>query len=179
LGSKRLGKIVERAAKGFVEAAAALHEIRERKLYRGKFKRFEDYCQSVHKISRQYANKLIKAGKIRIEMETIVSKLGLPAPANEGQLRELGRLSDPGERGQAYIEAVEISSDEERLVTARDIRTAVERRRETGQADQTQRPSPTMRIHRAQEVLGKLEIALARGQNPARLVKELRKLLDG
>jgi len=179
---KRLGKIVERAAKNFVEAAAALHEIRERKLYRGRFGRFEDYCQSVHKISRQYANKLISAGKIRVEMETIVSKMGLPAPANEGQLRELGRLGDPEERGQAYIEAVEVSSSEERPVTARDIQAVVERRRQAspaGKASQSRRPSPTAKLHRALEVLGKLEQALAQGRNPARYVKELRELLDG
>jgi hypothetical protein len=32
------------------------------------------------------------AGKIRIEMETIVSKMGLPEPESEAQLREMRRL---------------------------------------------------------------------------------------
>jgi hypothetical protein len=62
-------------------------------------------------------------------METIVSKTGLPVAANEGQLRELGRLSNPEGRKQAYIDAVGMSSDEGRLVTARDIQTVVEKRR--------------------------------------------------
>ena len=35
------------------------------------------------------------AGTIPMEMETIVSKMGLPETENEAQLRGLGRLSDP------------------------------------------------------------------------------------
>jgi len=127
----------------------------------------------VHKISRQYANKLIRAGEIRIEMETIVSKLGLPEPANEAQLR------DPGDRKQAYIDAVEVSKVEERTVTARDIQTAADKRRQTDQAGQKRSPSPTARLLRAGAVLDELEEALAQGRDPAGLVKKLRKLLGG
>ena len=96
---------------------------------------------------RQYANKLIKVGKIRVEMETIVSKMGLPELANEGQLRELGRLSDPEERGHAYIEAVGMSSDWDRMVTARDIQTVAEKRRRCPSSASTSSTYHHERIH--------------------------------
>jgi protein gp37 len=175
---KRLEKVVERAVKTFVEAAAALYEIRDRKLYRGKFKRFEDYCQSVHKISRQYANKLIKAGKIRIEMETIVSKMGLPEPENEAQLRELGRISDPEQRAAVYIEAIEVGvADGDREITARDIQVEVDKRLGRGPARSgRKRLTPSERLGQARAIVEELEEVLEQGEDPAKL---LRKLLAG
>ena len=38
-----------------------------------------------------------------MEMETIVSKMGLPEPENEAQLRKLGRIGDPDQRTEAYV----------------------------------------------------------------------------
>jgi len=127
---ERLDRIVSKVAKHFVEAAAALYEIRERRLYRAKHRTFEDYCQSVHQISRQYANKLIKAGRIRLELEPIVSRLDLPMLDNEAQLRELARVSDPKDREEVLVAAVEVvAKDDPGGLTARAIRDQVDARR--------------------------------------------------
>ena len=79
-----------------IHAAEALYEIRSRRLYRDSHATFEDYCQEVHvhEMSRNDANHLILAGRIRAEMAPIVTKLGLPEPSNEAQFRELARLKE-------------------------------------------------------------------------------------
>ncbi len=178
---KRLDKIVSKAARTFVDASAALYEIRERRLYRAKHGTFADYCETVHQISRQYANKLIKAGRIRREMETIVSKRGLPMPDNEGQLRELARLSDPKEREEVLVAAVEIVNreDGDGHLTARAIRQVVDARSDgEGARPSTSRPpTPVQRLTSAREALEELESALEKGADPRKALAALRRIL--
>ena len=55
----RLSKLETTIQKGmqtFFEVGAALKEIRDNKLYRAEFERFEDYCQERWGFTRQYAN---------------------------------------------------------------------------------------------------------------------------
>jgi hypothetical protein len=179
---KRLDKIVSKSAKTFVEASSALYEIRERRLYRAKYKRFEDYCQAVHQISRQYANRLIRAGKIHSEMGTIVSKSGLQPPDNEAQLHELARLPDLESRQEVLVAAVEIVEEEgDGKLTARAIRQVVDKRLSdnASKPDSRRQLTPSKRLEKAREKLEDLEQALVQGQDPKRLVAALRRLLGG
>lgn len=131
---ERLDKIVGKAAKTFAETAAALYKIKDGKLYRGKYNTFDDYCQSVHQISRSYAYKLISAGKTRAELSPIVHKLGVPMPDNEAQLRELARVTNPKVREEVLVAAVEVVTKEDAGgLTARAIRDQVDARRCTKQ----------------------------------------------
>jgi hypothetical protein len=84
-----LEQIVDRGLKTFVEVGQALSEIRDSRLYRATHRTFEDYCRDRWGFSRQRGLQLIDAA----EMTTIVVTAGLPAPANEAQAREMGRLS--------------------------------------------------------------------------------------
>jgi hypothetical protein len=157
--------------------ADAMYEIRDRKLYRAKYKRFSDYCESVHRMSRQYANRLIKAGKIRAEMVPIVSKMGLPEPENEAQLRELGRLNDVQSRVDAYSEAAEEARTNKAKITAKDIAKVIERHRESEQPDPGKSPTPTRRLADARKILDGLEDALQAGEDIKPLVRRLRDTL--
>lgn len=94
-----------------IPAAEPLYQIRSRRLYRARYENFEAYCQEVHGMSRGYANRLIRAGKIRAEMVPIVTKMGLPEPSNEAQLRELGRLKTTEEQVEIYQDAVSLATD--------------------------------------------------------------------
>jgi hypothetical protein len=55
-----LEKTIREGKQKFVEVGVALEEIRDRKLYRNKFKTFEEYCQNQWGFSRQYAHQFIK-----------------------------------------------------------------------------------------------------------------------
>ncbi len=79
-------------------------------------------------------------------METIVSKIWTPALENEAQLRKLGRIRDPEQRTEVYIEAVEVvAADGDHGVTARDIRGEVERAARTGSRQIRQEASDSVR----------------------------------
>ncbi len=171
---KRLDKVVGTAAKSFVEASLALHQIRSRKLYRGTYKTFEDYCQSVHEISRQYANKLINAGRIYAEMETIVSKTELPALQSEAKLRELARIPDPQERVRVFREVMESSTGKGKKITSAMLATAIDVRGAQEPGPTIEHLSPTKRLQQAAALLGDLEKTLETGRSYRALIRKLR-----
>lgn len=167
----QLDKIVTKAAKSFVDAGLALREIKDDKLYLAKYDTFEEYCQSVLNISRQYANNLVRAGRA---VETIVSKEGLPAPENEAQVRELLRVPIK-ERANFYRNILESVDGDPSQLTAARIREEVE----TGQfiKPKPNRVTPTEKIEKAIELTEKIEAALAQGKSVKRLLTQLKKAL--
>ena len=180
---QRLDEIVFRAVKSLLGAAAALEAIRDRRLYRGEFQTFEAYCQERFDISRQYANKLIAAGRVRQEMETIVSKkkLALKLPDQEGVLRELGRLSDASDQVEVYQEAIAVASGEN--PTAAEVgklvdehpRGSSQKKQERGQAI-----SASMRIQSALDCLDWYEAQILSGEMATEtLISNLRLALKG
>ncbi|MCB1207298.1 MAG: DUF5131 family protein [Verrucomicrobiae bacterium] len=178
---KRLDKIVSKFARDIVVASDALYEIRDRKLYRGKFKTFSDYCESVHEMSRQYANRLIRAGKIRAEMVPIVSKMGLPEPENEAQLRELARLPSTEERVEVYREAVVQASSDDGKVTARLLADVISRRNADLPPDsegEVPHLTPIQRLNQARPLLDQLESTLQEAGVKSDILTKLRKLLE-
>jgi hypothetical protein len=54
----------------FVQVGAALLEIRDSLLYRGTHGTFEEYCQDRWDIARNYANKLIAAASVVLNLGT-------------------------------------------------------------------------------------------------------------
>lgn len=179
----RLDKLVRGFARGLIPAAEALYQIRNRRLYRARHATFEDYCQEVHGMSRGYADRLIRAGKIRAEMVPIVTKMGLPEPSNEAQIRELARLKTIEEQVEVYQEAAVASRDSEGKVnlTARMIGEVIDRRRtaDVETKDAPSKPSPKQRIARARSLVEELESEFEGDEKVRQVLARFRELLEG
>jgi len=110
---RRCDGIVRRAAGAFAEAGMALKEIRDRGLWRvGGYPTWNAYCESVKGITRRYANSLISAADLALELRevgTIVPTSAGVAPASESQLRPLLQVRDKEARGKVWKSAVERS----------------------------------------------------------------------
>ena len=105
-----------------LEVAAALLEIRDKKLFRGRYKNFEEFCDAELNIQKAYAYELAKAGEIQRDLQSAMadsSKL----PRNERQSRPLAKLKTPEERLGAWQRALEIAGD--KAVTEADVRKAI------------------------------------------------------
>jgi protein gp37 len=175
----RLNEIVSTGMRAGVDAATALFEIRERRLYRAGFATFEEYCQNVHSLTRQYANRLIIAGRVRAEMETIVSKNGLPLPVLEGHLRALARVKDPHKRVEIYSGLLGEAKRTGCLLTAERIEARVDlfvvESKDGG--DEPTHFSPSERLRIAADLLADLEAYLAQGADVEGLLAGLRDVL--
>jgi hypothetical protein len=66
----------------------ALHRIKVGRLYRAKFRTFEDYCHTVWGLSRVHFNRLLAAGKTVAALR----EAGAPVPTTESQAREIASL---------------------------------------------------------------------------------------
>lgn len=164
-----LHEVVVRFAKDSVDVMDALFEIREARLYEGKFKTWEDYCESIHQITRQYGNRLATAGRTRKEMETIVSTRNLPLPENEAQLRELARVADVEERVNVYAKARERAKGQ---VTAKAIREFVP----VGTPPKGKRPSPSSKLKEVKKLLPDLRASLDDKDKLVELIGKLEQL---
>lgn len=170
-----LDKQVAKFAKSFVKVADALFQIRNDRLYRAKYATFQEYCESVHKISRQYANRLIKAAQVQAEMVPIVSNLGLAIPENEAQLRELVRLPDTQQRVEV-IQQVIAESDKSNY-TAKQLRNVVDARLISSREESPRPPGPTQRLNQATGILDRIEDEISKGGDIGDLLAELRAVL--
>jgi len=94
--------VIERGIQTFYEVGIALADIRDRKLYRADYGTFEEYAEKRWQMSRPRAYQLIEAAAV---VSTTVDT-GLPAPENERQARELGRVPEP-ERAEVWAKTVE------------------------------------------------------------------------
>jgi hypothetical protein len=134
-----LERVVEKGLNTFTEVGLALMSIRDRHLYRGTHKTFEDYCRDRWMMTRHYANRLIQAHSVVVNLVPT----GTKPPANERQARALAGL-DPDDAAEALTEARETAAEEGRSVTAADIEEAA---REAGIDPATlTRPPPDQRL---------------------------------
>lgn len=172
---KELDKKVSKFAKQLVVVAEALAEIKRDKLYRAKHATFQDYCESVHQISRQYANRLVKAGEIYSEMVPIVSKMGLALPDNEAQMRELSRLPDTEQRVEVLRTIAEEDGDGK--LTAARLREEIDRQLEDIEPERERAPSPSQRVRNAAALVDQLEAAIDSGKDLRVLLRELKAAL--
>jgi hypothetical protein len=100
----------------FVQVGAALLEIRDSRLYRGTHGTFEEYCQDRWDIARNYANKLIAAASVVLNLGTNSTQ-----PTHESQVRPLTSL-DPQQQREAWAEPTK----ENPAPTAREVSEAAE-----------------------------------------------------
>ena len=106
--AKALDAIVERGARGYIDLARALSEIKQSELFRELgFNKWEDYCIEKRNIAKSYAYKLLEA----FEICTIVQNKGLPPPVTESHARELRPLlEDESKLLEAYEMFLELDA---------------------------------------------------------------------
>lgn len=120
----RCERVIQTGLCTFFQVGQALWDIRDHRLYRGKYESFEGYCTARWDFSRQRAYQLITAAETAAEMSTIVDT----PPERETHIRPL--LVVPKEHRaevwQAVIAAAELDADGRPIVTARLVQTAVD-----------------------------------------------------
>jgi hypothetical protein len=85
--------------RGFAEAGKAFKEIRDRRLYKKSYSRFEDYCQKTWNANRNYVNKLIRASDT---MDNLGTNGTQKLPSNEREVRPLTVLETAKEQKEVY-----------------------------------------------------------------------------
>jgi hypothetical protein len=110
--------IISKGWDTFIEVGHALVTIRDRRLYRDQYARFEDYCREKWDYSRTHANRLVNAATIAAVLAPIGAKV-----KSESQLRPLLALS-PQIIPAAWKRAEELAAGSP--VTAKIVRRAVE-----------------------------------------------------
>ena len=96
--------VVTRGVKVFYKIGEALAAIRDRRLYRETHGTFEEFCRAEWGFNASRARQLM----IAAETVTNVTAAGLPAPANEGQARELARVPEE-QRAEVWQKVVDIT----------------------------------------------------------------------
>lgn len=124
----RLDAIVRNGVEVFVRVGEALREIRDRKLYRGEYQSFAEYCQSRHKISGRRAYQLITSSDVAKNVNH-GSQL-LPNLTSERQARELAKV-EPAKQAETWQAANEAAEAAGSPVTAAMVATAADRRKVT------------------------------------------------
>ncbi len=91
-----LESIVQNGRAVFMQVAAALVTIRDKRLYRASAATFEDYCRDRWDMGRSYANRLIRAAAVAKDLVPMGTK-----DLTERQARELAPLT-PEDRRAVY-----------------------------------------------------------------------------
>lgn len=119
--------VIERGLNTFIEVGEALAAIRDKRLYREQYATFEDYCANRWGWKRAHAYRMIEAAEVVQELSPIGDT---PLPTTESQARELVPLRDDPEAMAAVMDAAFAAARAaDRQVTARDIATERDRRR--------------------------------------------------
>lgn len=84
---QRLEKQIALGQGNYIEVGLALEQIRDRRLYRERFKTFADYCATVWQMSRERARLLRRAAVVMSGLATTTN--GCVLPENERQARAL------------------------------------------------------------------------------------------
>jgi len=110
---------------GFMIVGKALKAISDEKLYRVKFKRFEDYCQERWGLSDKYAYRQIEAYICVDRLEKALSPIGEKRiPTNESQVRPLTAL-EPEQQVKAWQRV--LKAREGKSITADDVEKVVDK----------------------------------------------------
>ena len=108
--------VIERGLTSFVAVGLALAEIRDRRLYRATFERFEDYLRERWQFGRSHGYRLIDAANLA----AIVSPIG-DTPTHESQMRPLVGVDPQTARevwSKATAETDQPTAEEIRRLTA-------------------------------------------------------------
>ncbi len=113
--------VIARGIHAFNDVGNSLVRVRDGRLYRARYSTFEEYCEARWQISRSRAYQLVGATET---LSTIVDKIDVPPPTNEGQLRALAAVPED-DRADVWTEAHERTDGKP---TAAAIRSAAEER---------------------------------------------------
>ena len=106
--------VIKDGLRGFVSVGRALSEIRDKRLYRGRYASFEEYLHERWQLGRAYAYRLISGSEVAER---------IPGLANEAQAREMTRVPFSEQR-DVWDRAKERAVIEGRTPTAQDIKAA-------------------------------------------------------
>lgn len=108
--------VIKEAFSAYARAGLALRTIRDHKLYKQEFSRFDDYCRSTWGWSRVHAHRLIEAAEIHEALYERLLPIGnkkLPLPRAESTARALKPISDDPELlATTWVEVVDRVGDE-------------------------------------------------------------------
>lgn len=113
--------VIERHLQSFIAVGQALLAIRDQRLYRATHGDFDTYCKDRWGWTKSRAGHLIRASEVVDALGTDV-----PAPINEAQTRPLVGLPTPEARREAWGTANRQAADEQRPVTAQDVKEAAD-----------------------------------------------------
>lgn len=84
--------VIKRVARAFVDVGEALEEIRDKRLYEGRYDNFDTYCMEEYGWTPRHADRQIRASIAARKLRPIGLNI-----RNEAQARELARLADAPE----------------------------------------------------------------------------------
>ncbi len=90
---KNLEETIETGVKGYIKAGQALEYIKSKKLYKGAYDTYEEYCRKRWGFTPQHANRLISAAKIEDKIKS--EPTGSVSPQTESQIRALSKSKNP------------------------------------------------------------------------------------
>lgn len=116
---KQLEAIIEKGLNTFVDVGKALARIRDAELYKGSHGTFELYCRDKFNLSKAHAYRMIEGAKIVKSVSPIGDKI-----KTEAVVRPLTNVPIP-QRKKVLKQAIETAKEEDRPVTAKDVKKAV------------------------------------------------------
>lgn len=108
----KLEGVISEGLSSFMRVAQALLAIRDKRLYRGEFSTFEEYCKRRWRFTRSRASQLIEASEITRNLSTIVDTETRILPSKESVVRPLAGM-DPTDQRIAWDSAVRMSGNKE------------------------------------------------------------------
>lgn len=111
---EKLEEAIQAGLAAMETTGLALEVIQKRKLYAPTFGTFDEYLQARWKMSRNYADKLIDAGRICQQMR----EAGLPTPIRESHARQLNKIADPDQRVKTWKDTLDQVGNDPENVTA-------------------------------------------------------------
>lgn len=112
--------------RGFYAVGLALREIQEKRLYRQKYKSFEEYCKTKWDAGKRRAYQLISASEVFESVNSCAQKKSLSEPINEAQIRPLTREElSPEDQVECWKAACQKAESAGRKVTAHYVEEAV------------------------------------------------------
>jgi len=148
-------KHIEQNLRGLMVVGMALKAISDDKLYRAKFKKFEDYCQERWELSDKYAYRLIEAYTCVnwLQKELKKSPIGeVRLPTNESQVRPLTSL-EPEEQVKAWEKVLKTCKG--KPITADEVEAVVNEM--GGKPPKTQTATPKTELKKASTKLEKID----------------------
>jgi hypothetical protein len=114
-------RVIAEGIHTFIEVGLALLTVRKDKLYRQKYRSFEQYCRNRWNMSKTHANRMITASTVATQM----TPMGVTLP-NERQARALSQ-DDGDDQPEAWNEVIQTAPNGK--VTAKHIKEVVKRRK--------------------------------------------------